>query len=115
MHRAPWIVMSIAALAACYAPPTIVLPPGTAPTAAQYAPVNESERGGLITYQNDVSDARRERFRADAYRKMYDACGGPYRIDAEWPQQDDTNNSVFWFIRFSCVPKAAPDSAKKSP
>lgn len=46
-----------------------------------YGPVNAAERGGEIKYKatGALALARRQ----DAYKQMYQACSGSYRIDGE--------------------------------
>jgi len=80
-----------------------------------YAPVNEASRSGVIKYLNGGADAVIKSRREDAYKKMYDACNGKYRIDAEGPREEGGvvmgispsssvyANSEYWYIQFSCV------------
>jgi len=67
-------VLATAALSACAA--HMVSNPNAA-----YAPVNAAEHGGEIRYRSSglLASKRRE----DAYKQMYAACGGSYRIDGE--------------------------------
>ncbi len=100
----------IAALSACAA--QLVSPPG-AESSTPYAPVNERSRGGVVKYLNEGADFVIEKRRNDAYKKMYAACNGKYRIDAEGQKAEGgvwaSGNSVFsgssqyWYIQFSCV------------
>ena len=46
-----------------------------------YGPVNAAERGGEIKYK--ASGALASTRRQDAYKQMYQACNGSYRIDGE--------------------------------
>lgn len=86
--------------------------PGGGATA--FAPVNEAQRPGMVSYMNQGIDSVIRARREDADQKMHGACGGDYRIDAEGPQQSGGvvapvgNSAVFvpsqyWFIQFSCV------------
>ena len=43
-----------------------------------YAPVNDADRVGVIKFRDD--DLLREKRRQDAYKQMYQACGGKYAI-----------------------------------
>ena len=90
-----------------------------------YAPVNESQRGGVIKYQNMGLQALRDKRREDAYKQMSNACGGRYRIDAEGPRTEggvvspvgksaSFATSEYWYIQFSCVHDSAlTDSVSK--
>jgi hypothetical protein len=51
------------------------------PEANPYGPVNLAEQGGEIRYKSSgvLSDERRK----SAYKQMYEACKGSYRIDGE--------------------------------
>src|SRR5690349_10140380 len=51
---------------------------------SEYGPVNQASRGGVIKYKNSGLAANKRR--ENAYRQMYKACGGYYRIDAEGPR-----------------------------
>lgn len=48
-----------------------------------YAPVNESERIGVISYTLRKSESTNQASREMAYKKMFDSCGGPYKIISE--------------------------------
>jgi hypothetical protein len=101
--------------------------PGATSAPSPYAPVNEQTRGGLVSYLANgagfVVRARRE----DAYRKMYRACGGRYRIDAEGPRAAGGTiiaagpnaavmvPSTYWYIQFSCVAAQPPPAAAGRP
>ena len=97
--------------------------PGQSSAPSPYAPVNERSRGGVVRYLNQgLSPFIRSR-REDAYRQMYEACSGTYRIDAEGPRSEggivepiqgggaSYSETQYWYIQFSCVPQgpsAAP-------
>lgn len=79
-----------------------------------YGPVNEASRGGLVKYKlRGLGVHHRKR---NAYKQMYDACGGYYRIDAEGPGSEgsrvvddglgglDVQSREYWYVQFSCVP-----------
>ena len=61
--------------------------PGTASGRA-YAPINEGQTPGVVSYRMGTSDAFNAERRDDAYKNMYTACGGRYRITKEY---DDTS------------------------
>lgn len=88
-------------------------------SASQYAPVNEGARSGVIKYLNQGAESIVKKRRADAYRQMYEACGGTYRIDAEGPRAEGgaavpigeaavIATTEYWYIQFSCVKEASP-------
>jgi hypothetical protein len=102
----------IAALSACTA--QLVSPPG-AESSSPYTPVNEKSRGGVVKYLDDGADFVRDKRRNDAYKQMYTACNGKYRIDAEGQKAEggvvialgDSATfapSQYWYIQFSCIP-----------
>lgn len=87
---------------------------------SQYGPVNGASRGGVIKYRNTgISPVIRHR-RENAYRQMYNACGGRYRIDTEGPRSEGgrvysdalggvtVQSAEYWYIQFSCVPPQLP-------
>lgn len=47
---------------------------------SKYAPVNEAEQYGVISYRNQGIASVRKARREDAYKKMYTACNGKYKI-----------------------------------
>ena len=111
-------LMAVPWVASCSA--RMVAAPGGGPP-SPYGPVNQASRGGTVKYLNQgiapVRNARRE----DAYRQMYNACGGYYRIDSEGPHSEggrvvrdgsggvDVESYEYWYIQFSCV---APPPAR---
>jgi hypothetical protein len=116
-HKVASAVMLCATLSlGCSA--SMVTKPGTVASApAAYAPVNEGARPGVVKYLNEGIGSVREKRRQDAYKKMHEACGGPYRIDAEGPRVEGgvvvpvgdaaaVIPSQYWYIQFSCVPPA---------
>lgn len=86
------------------------------PSTSLYAPINETLSTGEISYCNagakSVRDARRE----DAYKKMYEACGGKYAIVHE----EDQNPAFckmerrIWF-KCSSDEKVTSDNTRQSP
>ena len=50
---------------------------------SRYAPLDDGRRMGLVKYQIDDENFFVKRRREDAYKKMYQSCGGPYYIVAE--------------------------------
>jgi len=82
------------------------------------APVNEAERPGIVSYLNEGIGSVRAARRRNAYKKMHDACHGPYRIDTEGDRIDGgvvvTSGHVGGlfsshrvYIQFSCVREGA--------
>ena len=64
-----------------------------------YAPVNES-RGGTIRYILNGFTTKAAG-RRSAYEKMFNQCGGSYRIDSEYQSKEYAN--IYWNIDFTCV------------
>jgi hypothetical protein len=101
----------------------MVATPGGDPS-TPYAPVNERQRGGVIKYRNAGLPGIRRKRRENAYKQMYEACGGTYRIDAEGPRSAggrivsdalggaEVQQYEDWYIQFSCV---SPASAQTPP
>src|SRR5690348_16990394 len=54
-----------------------------------YAPLNDGKRLGLVKYQIDGADFIVRRRREDAYKKMYESCGGRYLIVAEGAREEN--------------------------
>src|SRR5687767_7063461 len=52
-------------------------------TGSVYAPTNDSQRPGLIKYLTDGASAVVKKRRENAYKQMFNSCGGPYRIISE--------------------------------
>jgi hypothetical protein len=90
----------------------MVSPPGT--SSSTYAPLNEQSRSGIIKYLNQGAPSVIRDRREDAYKQMYQACGGFYTIDAEGPKVEGGvvtsmptglvyAQTQYWYIQFSCV------------
>ena len=100
------VIVLLPFLTACSA--TVLTPP---PVASPNAPVNELTRPGIVTYPADGWKSLERKRRQDAYRKMRERCGGPYRIDAEGPRVVGERKTgpgrveadQEWYIAFSCV------------
>ena len=109
------ILFVVIAAQACSA--TMVNAPGASSASSPYAPVNEASRGGMIKYLNQGASYVVEQRREDAYKQMYTACRGTYRIDAEGPNAEGGaaipiqgggavwTQSQYWYIQFSCAPQ----------
>lgn len=117
----PILALALATLA-CSA--KMVSTPGTGSAPSPYAPVNEATRGGVIKYLNAGVSSIRQKRRDDAYKQMFDACAGRYRIDAEGPRTEGAMvvpagngaaviDSQYWYIQFSCIRDSAQDSARR--
>jgi hypothetical protein len=115
------LLISATLVAACSA--KMVSKPGTT-TASPYAPVNEATRGGVIKYLNEGIRPVRQKRREDAYKQMFTACDGKYRIDAEGPRTEGgvvvpvagtavISDSQYWYIQFSCLRDTSADSTRK--
>jgi hypothetical protein len=79
-----------------------------------YAPVNEGARSGVVKYLNDGAAYVRDQRREDAYKQMYTACNGHYKILAESSNPEGgaafTSGSTsywaqsnYWYIQFGCI------------
>jgi len=62
---------------------------------SQYGPVNQSR--GTVEYLNAGASGIIASRRNSAYRQMFEACGGKYKIINEYPNKDN------WYIDFECV------------
>jgi hypothetical protein len=56
------------------------------PETGRYAPANE-QVDGEVSYLNAGAKSVRNARREDAYKKMYEHCGGPYEIVREEDQE----------------------------
>lgn len=113
-------VIAVGATLALACSASTIVKPGTANVAN--APVNEMERPGIVGYLNDGASRIREARRADAYKKMQESCGGPYKIDSEGEKVEGGSvvpttsggwrsfSSHHWYIQYSCVRSATKDS-----
>jgi hypothetical protein len=52
-------------------------------SSSSYAPTNEASRHGLVKYFSDGAGFVVKKRRENAYKQMFENCGGPYRIVAE--------------------------------
>ena len=72
----------------------------TIPETSRYAPVND-EVDGEVSYLNAGAKVVRDERRQDAYKKMHEHCGGPYKIvreedqEAAWPPR--ARQRRIWF------------------
>ena len=89
MHR---ILLSFVVMATVACGATMVSKPAGANN--QYAPVNDAQRGGVIKYRSDDASWMQDKRRQDAYKQMYEACSGAYRIDQEEDVVDGTVSST---------------------
>jgi hypothetical protein len=126
-----WTILPLLAVGCGSA--TMVNSPGR--SGSPYAPVNESQRPGVVKYLNQGADVVIRSRREDAYKQMHSSCGGTYRIDAEGPQVDGqtammipgapgagssvvVQNQEYWYIQFSCVgptPRTATAGSTNAP
>lgn len=109
-------VALVTAIVGCSA--KMVSAPGMSSAPSPYAPVNEANRGGVIKYRNEGVAAIRQKRREDAYKQMFTACNGKYKIDAEGPREEGgvvvpvgnvamVEATQYWYIQFSCVRDSA--------
>lgn len=85
-------------------------------TPSKYAPVNE-KKGGTVSYSLDARQSVISKSRETAYKRMHDACKGPYRIVSEGGTSSgsmgiategyssavvSTFSSNEWLINFEC-------------
>jgi hypothetical protein len=118
MEKLPKICALLLAFGSTACTATMVNLPGGSAKRSAYAPVNEATpSAGLIKYTAHGSPSAIKARREDAYRQMFTACGGGYKIDGEGPRQEGglavpaaegapPAASQYWFIQFSCVPKS---------
>ncbi len=69
------------ALMACSCTATMVQDPNSGSNSL-YAPINYKDRTGVVKFLNQGASMVRESRREDSYKKMYNSCGGAYRIIA---------------------------------
>ena len=109
--KIPVLFIVLACLSSCTSA-EIVNPIGSGSGSA-YAPSNEVQRPGMIKYLNQGADFVIKARREDAYKKMYDSCGGRYKIVSEGPQAEGGAmlpvgnaymfaQSNYWYISFQC-------------
>ncbi len=82
MYRKLSLLIGVFALTACSASQVRT----TIPETSSYAPVDE-QVDGEVSYLNAGAKTVRNARREDAYKKMYEHCGGPYKIVREEDQQ----------------------------
>lgn len=88
---------------------------------SQYAPINETVETrpiGITSYMNEGVSAVREARREDAYKKMFNACNGKYKILGESSSETgdfyyaqnmgsatyiSNLSSSYVYIKFECV------------
>lgn len=85
MLRALLALFAATALAGCGA--TLIQSAGS--DGSPYAPLDDGRRVGLVKYEIDDENFFIKRRREDAYKKMYQSCGGPYLIVAEGPRTEN--------------------------
>ncbi|MEA2604901.1 MAG: hypothetical protein QOF89_5893 [Acidobacteriota bacterium] len=109
----PWLLSILCAaglLAACSASSVKTEIPET----SRYAPVDDKV-DGEVSYLNAGAKSVRNARREDAYKKMYEHCGGPYKIVREEDQQGGwVPGGIQRRIWFKCVEKDAEPTEKGS-
>ncbi|HEX6807522.1 MAG TPA: hypothetical protein VF118_06015 [Gemmatimonadaceae bacterium] len=95
------------ALSACFPSNSAYLAqaPGLSAQADTNAPVNQRRLPGVVEYDNEGLNGQLAKRRADAYKKMTQACHGPYKIENEGPVllYGGRDASPTWVIHFTCV------------
>jgi len=71
--------VTLGAVLLCGCSASQVIKPGTTPT-SEYAPENERARNGIVKYVSAGSDSVIKARRENAYKIMYESCGGKYKI-----------------------------------
>jgi hypothetical protein len=104
MFKGMFLLISAIVLTACTASQVSTKIPET----SRYAPMND-EADGEVSYLNAGAKAVRNARREDAYKKMYEHCGGPYEIVRE-EDQESAWSSRQRRIWFNCVEKESGDS-----
>jgi hypothetical protein len=86
----------------------------TRPTIPQYAPKDYKAKG-VVKYLNNGADFVIEKRREDAFKQMYDACGGNYKITSESDREESKTISQglgntwnvggynYWYISYECT------------
>ena len=85
MLRELSVLVAAVAITGCGA--TLISSAGGA--GSPYAPLNDGTRVGLVKYSIDDPNFVIQRRRNDAYKKMYQSCGGPYVILAEGAAEEN--------------------------
>ena len=85
MRRKLSVLVGAVAITGCGA--TLISSAGGA--GSPYAPLNDGTRLGLVKYSIDDPNFVIQRRRNDAYKKMYQSCGGPYVIVAEGAAEEN--------------------------
>jgi hypothetical protein len=77
---------------------------------SQYGPT-DAVPGGMVRYSNEGSDSDINRRREDAYKKMFDACDGKYKITSEHVSAEVAMigrvpyNYKYVYIDYDCIGK----------
>ena len=85
MKRHLALLTACAALTACGA--TLISAAGSGNS--RYGPLNDAMRTGVVKYSIDGANFLITRRRNDAYKKMYESCGGPYVIVTEGAREEN--------------------------
>ena len=108
MLRILLALTATATLAGCGA----VLVQSAGSNGSRYAPLDDGRRLGLVKYEIDNENYLIKRRREDAYKKMYQSCGGPYLIVAEGPQTE--NGRVVTTVREAAGTVTTRDGSSSS-
>ena len=106
--KAQWPIVFIGALilAGCSAGAVNTSGPETKP----YAPSNKTADGD-VRYLNAGAKSVRDARRDDAYRKMYEHCGGPYEIVREEDEAAPLMSGPYRRIWFRCTNEEKKDDS----
>lgn len=84
------------------------------PEKSRYAPVGD-DVDGEVSYLNAGAKSVRNARREDAYKKMYEHCGGPYKIVREEDQEGGwLPGGIQRRLWFKCVEKDKEPTEKGS-
>jgi hypothetical protein len=115
------LVGTVSVFASCRA--HMETPPGSV---ERYGPVDEASRPGVVRYLNAGARPVREHRRRNAYKQMYETCGGYYRIDSEGPESPgyttirvtpfgaSASTEGWWAFQFTCVPPPGAYSPRRA-
>lgn len=86
----------------------------TKPTKPKYAPKGYAAKG-VVKYLNQGADFVIKNRRENAFKKMYDSCGGEYKILSEGSKREGgmvtqgfgnsllVMDSDYWYISYQCL------------
>jgi hypothetical protein len=84
----------------------------------QMVSTRADSRAGILRYWIDDNPHHNENGRAEGYKKIYDSCGGPYRVVSEdntlseedaaplrhgLVSRETSQDTGYWYIHFECL------------